>query len=368
MIRSNKHHPLAMAAAALVATMAIIGLATTPAGADPVDSDTLVFVPYNGQTFTIWRNGNISQPTYGTTQQTFPGVFDGNPGTDLFLYNPGSGADGILHITPSGSSFTSSFKATPVSGTYTPLVGDFDGNAIDDIFWYAPGAAADSLWLFKANGTHITKSVSVSGTYRPLAINTDGDGYTDIIWYAPGSAADSIWRFGPNGNHTTKALSIAGDYQLIPGYFGLAPEGSPQRRIIFFNKAGADSIWTFDSVANHISEPLPNIDGSFQPVVGNFLDKLNDSVLFYRPGTASERFITFDDDGNLEQLEPPTVKGTYDHTVGDFDGNGYADIAWSSGGKATLWKFNGGGYSQATITTNTTNTTAAVVKSFLYSN
>lgn len=360
---------IARVAGVAMATAAMVGGAlASPAQASTVDSDTLVFVPYNGQTFTLWRNGNVAQQARFTTARSFPGNFDGMPGTDLFLYNPGSGPDGVLHVTPSGSGFTTAFHSDFVNGTFTPIVGDFDGNAIDDIFWYAPGSAADHLWLYQSDSSHTSVPVSVNGSYRPMAINVDGDGDTDIIWYAPGTAADSIWRFAPGGGHTVKSVSINGDYQLIPGYFGVRPEGSPQRRLLFFAKSGADSIWTFDTSANHTSAPIDNIDGTFKPVVGRFMSTSTDAVLFYRPGTASERFIGFTDGGALEQFEPPTVNGTYDPAVGDFDGNGYEDIAWVTNGKATFWKFNGGGYSQASYNSGTPNTVPRVVEEYLFPN
>jgi hypothetical protein len=369
MIRSNarRRRGLAVALASL-ATAGLLGLTAAPVQADPVDSDTLVFVPYNGQTFTLWRNGNVSQQARFTTQRTFPGNFDGQAGTDLFLYNPGSAPDGLLHVSPSGSGFTTGFTPDLVSGTFTPIVGDFNGNALDDIFWYAPGSGADHLWLYQSGGGHTSVPVAVNGSYRPAAINVDGDGDTDIIWYAPGTGADSIWRFGPGGSHTTKSVTINGDYQLIPGYFGVRPEGSPQRRLLFFAKSGADSIWTFDTSANHTSAPIDNIDGPYKPVVGRFMSTTTEAVLFYRPGTGSERFIGFTNAGALEQFEPPTVNGVYDPAVGDFDGNGYEDIAWVTDGKATFWKFNGGGFTQATYNSGTPNTLPAVIEEYLFPN
>ena len=35
-------------------------------------------------------------------------------------------------------------------------------------------------------------------------------------------------------------------------------------------------------------------------------------------------------------------------------------------GKATLWKFTSGGFTQATITTNTTNTIGATIANYLF--
>ncbi|MCU1371367.1 MAG: hypothetical protein JWO77_2561 [Ilumatobacteraceae bacterium] len=366
MIRSKTLRKAAALAATLVATGGLLATAATPASATSVDSSTLIFVPYNGQTFTIWRNGNTATPAYFSVAKTIEGDFGGPSGTDVFLYNPGSGSDGILSAAPNVSSFNQSLRPETINGTYTPVVGDFDGNAIDDILWYAPGSAPDSIWLFQGNGSHTTKSLTINGSYKPTAINVDGDGSTDIVWYAPGAAADSIWVFGPSANHTTKSISISGNYQLIPGHFSTVAEGSPQRRLLFFNKSGADSIWTFDVNGNHTSASIPNIDGNFTPIVGTFVTQTRDAVLFYRPGSASEAFISFNANGTLNELEPPTVNGSYDPEVGDYDGNGYQDIAWASGGKASLWKFTGGGYTTQNIVTSTVNTRPATIDNYRF--
>jgi len=352
----------ALLAGATLAASALVGAGSPALAEGPTTSDALVFVPYNGQTFTVWRNGNVVQPVRFSTQQVIEGNFSSAGGTDLFLYNQGSGSDGILHVTPSGTTSTTSFRPESVSGAYRPLVGDFDANGVEDIFWYAPGSSPDSIWLFQPDGSHTTKSQSVTGSYQPTVTEASADGYDDIIWYAPGTAADSIWLFGAGAGHTTKTVTINGSYQLITGYFGFTGEGEPGQRVVFFNPSGPDSIWTFDTDAGHTSAPLPNVDGAFVPVVGNYLDKLSDQILYYRPGAGSERFVGFTDDGTPQQYEPPSVYGDYDPSVGDFDGNGYSDIAWSSGGKATLWKFNGGGYSTASIVTNTVNTITATAR------
>lgn len=366
MIRSKTLRRVASVGAALVATAGLMATTSSPAGAGPIDSSTLIFVPYNGQTYTIWRNGNTATPAYFSASKMIEGDFGGPNGTDVFLYNPGSGSDGILSVTANVANFTYAFRSETINGSYTPVVGDFDGNAFDDILWYAPGTGPDSIWLFKANGTHTTKSVTINGTYKPTAINVDGDGYTDIVWYAPGTAPDSIWEFGPNATPTPRSITINGTYQLIPGHFSDVAEGSPQRRLMFFNKAGADSIWTFDSSGNHTSAALPNIDGNFTPIVGEFASPDRDAVLFYRPGTSSERYLSFAANGSVSQLEAPNVNGTYDPEVGDYDGNGYDDIAWASGGKAVLWKFTSGGYSQQNITTSTVNTRPVSIHPFRY--
>jgi hypothetical protein len=348
---------LALATGGLVATPGPVGAATT-------DSDTLVFVPFRGQTFGFVRNGTFALESYTTGDfrgaEPFEGDFTGQPGTDVFWYRPGSAPDGIVRVTPDGDGVETTFIPKSVNGTFTPLVGDFDGNAIDDILWYAPGSSPDALWLFNSSGGHTNVPLSITGEYVPTVIEANGDGFDDILWYKPGAGADSMWLFGAGAGHTTRSVSINGSYQLIPGSFGLRPEGSPQERLVFFNPSGPDSIWTFDTSANHTSAPLPNIDGAFYPVVGGFTSTVTDAILWYRPGSGSEAFWSFTDGGSVNQLEPLNVGGTYDPVVGDLDGNGYQDIAWTNAGNATIWRFNGGGFTQTTVSTDLPNTIALV--------
>lgn len=263
-------------------------------------------------------------------------------------------------MTPEDDGTTStSFTPLSVYGTYQPLVGDFDGNAIDDVLWYAPGRAGDSLWLFRADGTHRNMAVTINGTYRPAVIEANGDGYDDIVWYGPGSVSDSMWLFGPGGTHVGRSLSIGGsDYVLVPGHFGDRPEGSPQQRLLFYSPSGYDSIWTFDTLTGHTSAATPSLGSGYEPVTGRFHDPHRNSVLWYRPGGASEALWSFTPTGAVTTLPAPPVYGTYDPAVGDFDGNGYDDIAWAREGRATIWHFTAGSYSSLSFDTALPNTVA----------
>lgn len=292
---------VALATVAIAAPPAPTGAAAAP----DHPSDALVFVPTAGTTATIWRGGTTTTPTVVASSRSFSGRFSAQPGGDVFLYSPGPAPDGILHVSRTNGSATSAFRSAPVGGTYQPLVGDFDGNGIDDVLWYAPGPAADSLWRFAADGTHTSQPVSVGGSYRPAVVDANGDGIDDVLWYAPGAAADSLWSFGGGGTHRSTPRTIGGDYQ---------------------------------------------------PVVGHFFDD-DDNIVFYRPGPGDERFVNFDADGNAAVNITKSVDGTYDHTVGDFDGNGYDDIAWAHGGTALLWSMDGDTITESTITTTSTTST-----------
>jgi hypothetical protein len=355
--------------AALVLAIAAVALvARTPAGAAPTDSDTLVFVPESGQTFGVVRNGVTTFHDYFDEDhggRSFEGNFTGNPGTDIFVYGHQTEPDGIVSIIPSGTTVTTSFIPKTVNGSYGPIVGDFDGNAIDDILWYQVGqGAGDSLWLFDSSGAHVNVPMTINNSYEPTVLDANGDGRDDILWYGWGRAPDRLWLFGPGGVPVSRTVTINGHYRIVPGHFGDRPEGSPQDRLIFYdNDGGPDSIWTFDTVGDHTTAPLPAIDDVTEPVVGRFTGTTRDAVYWYRPGNDAEQLWTFTAGGAVQEVAAPSVFGTYDPVVGDFDGNGYQDIAWtaaSGAGTATIWRFSSSGHTQSVVNTGLDRTTAHV--------
>ena len=71
---------------------------------------------------------------------------------------------------------------------------DANNDGRDDIFVYQPGHGADWVWYSGPSGMPMSKRVtSIDGNYRPVAGDLDGDGHEDIFWYGPGAAPDHIW-------------------------------------------------------------------------------------------------------------------------------------------------------------------------------
>jgi hypothetical protein len=337
--RRARRAAAAIAGAGLVATGLVA--APTPVGAAPPDSDTLVFVPSEGDLWSFRRNGIGSGEVVGATSIVLEGDFTTSPGTDVFAYNPGPKDDGVVKIVPSGAGgAVTTYVFKLVNGTYTPLVGDFDGNGLDDIIWYAPGAGVDTMYRFAGSvGGHASMPLTINGTYQPVVLDADDDGYDDVLWYAPGAAADSMWLFGPGASHTTKAVTINGTYQVRRGRF-YNFESSPQDQLLFFNPSGPDSIWSFDDDADHTSKMLPNVDGAYRPLIGHFRSPSFDSLFWYRPGAGMDLLWWFSTFGSVIGFDsPPQVVGTYDTAVGDVDGNGRQDIVWEANGMASIWLF-----------------------------
>lgn len=341
-----------------------LAVAPTPATAAPTESDTLVFAGYDSTRWDVARNRSIATTT-GTRVSGGPvtGDFSAAPGTDVLVWGYRDRPDGIVHIEPDGAGGAiTSVTPITVTGAYNALVGDYDGNGIDDVLWYGYGLAPDSLWLFRPDGSHTSRSTSVNGHYDPIVVEATGDAHDDILWYAPGSDADSLWIFGPNAGHTSRGLRIDGSYRPLVGHFRETPAGTSQEQILWSDRDGPDSMWTF-TAGGHTSRLLPNVDRA-QPVVGDFFGNGRDAVYWYRPGSSFEDLTTFAADGTPTLRPAPGVNGEYEPVVGDLDGDGRDDIAWTSQGTAFVWMLNwsGTGYSQYPIATGNRASVPLVVR------
>ena len=343
---------------AAVGVLALSGLAGTRSDATVTQlskaaPDAVAFVPITGSTGSVFRGtGRVPFTRFGT-DWAFRGRFSDDSGGDVFLYNPGSRPDGILHVSASGPSATTSFRSVNVNGTYRPLVGDFDGNTISDILWYAAGSAGDSLWLFRPDGTHSTVRVNIGGTYRPVVVDANGDDRDDIIWYGPGAAGDALWLFGTGGTYTSKSLKIGGDYVGVVGNWGMQVWGGPNEKVVWYSETGPDWYWRFDSSGNPTSYALPNIGAGYTPLVGRFLEESDQDIYWYKPGTGAEQLWAFGP--TLEpdvaiQSDVPQVKGTYVPVTPDLDNNGFTDIVWSGAGSASIWKWDFDGPTSSSVT------------------
>jgi hypothetical protein len=333
---------LAAAIAGLAVTASGLAASPSPVAAAPEDSDTLVFVPWACCDTAFVRNGTVSSAEYvPALDAVLEGDFSAAPGTDVFLHTYGGGPDGIIHVTPTGTGATSSFRPEVVNGYYPQaFVGDFDGNGLDDIFWYGSGPAApDSIWLFQPDGSHETVWLSVTGFYLPFVLDSNGDGHDDVVWYGYGSDPDSMWLFGPDAGHTKRSVQVNGRYQPLVGHFGGVPDDGDQEQVIWYDNIGPDFVWTF-TATGRTSRTLPNEDDA-QPIVGDIAGNIasndRDAVYWYRPGAATDAATVFGDGGGPIQVDVPQVRGTYLPVVGDFDGDGHDDIAWTRSGVAIIW-------------------------------
>ena len=88
--------------------------------------------------------------------------------------------------------------------------------------------------------------------------------------------------------------------------------------------------------------PGPRINGTYQPLVGDFGGGRNDDIVYYQPGTGPDFLHVSDAAGGFASTLLPSVNGTYKPLVGDFVGDERDEVLWTAPGStaASLWRFD----------------------------
>ena len=158
----------------------------------------------------------------------------------------------------------------------------------------------------------ITYPVSVSGTYIPIPMNCVSE--KRVLWYGPGTTPDGLWRdiqFPGSGSptYTASALSINGSYQPVVGDF----DGDGCEDVFWYAPGAArDWIWYGDASGTfpRTAEVTIPLDANAIPIVGQFDTSPGDDLFWYVPGSAAESIWLGIPDAFVPMLAP-AVNGTY---------------------------------------------------------
>ena len=116
---------------------------------------------------------------------------------------------------------------------------------------------------------------------------------------------------------------------------------------------------TLPFVTAPVGPPTYAVGGTYSPFSGDFDANGFDDIAWYGPGTTPDSLWLFDGDGPAGVSI--SVGGTYTPAVGDLDGNGYEDIFWYRAGPASdgIWYFGPSGITPRSVTVNGTYTPVA---------
>ena len=283
--------------AALLALVVVAGLGLVPGRAEAfyVQRPAAVLVSKTSSQVTILIQGLRTDIKLQPTAQVIHFSGSSDPYVNYaFLYNPGSGKDGVLKYWIEGNKIKTSFEEYPVSGRYRPFA--YGGG----IFWYAPGAAPDYIWKYDdATEAFTSTPETVGGDFVPVWWQSrmccdSVDTQSALIWYDSGTAPDMMWIFDDDGGHTVKPITINGDFTPLYGQFVL-DNTYETGDILWYSRTGPEYVWSpTHDVTTWRSYKVGDIGGGARPTVGSYHADPSaqdaSTIFWYTPGPTPERY------------------------------------------------------------------------------
>lgn len=182
--------------------------------------------------------------------------------------------------------------------------------------------------------------------FEDITGNFTGDARDEILWYVAGIEPDPMMTLAYTGDpefpyvpDQFHRFGVDGTYDPVVGNF----DGDAYDEILWYAPgAGADSIWNFTSFTSVQSSPR-TISGTYTPVAGDFNGDGIDDIIWYRPGTGQDYLWQFNSSGGYTSTAQ-RIDGTYTPIAGSFGTNATDDVLWYRPGTGAdfLWDYNVG--------------------------
>jgi hypothetical protein len=280
------------------------------------------------------------------------GDFDGDGKSDI-LWRNGNGEIEVWLMNGTSILVTGSpGNVTPSVGWNIEGVGDFDGDGKADILWRNISTGEVYIWLM--NGTAIASSGSPGSATLDWAIqgvgDFNGDGKADVLWQNSKTGQVYIWEMngttiGSQGSPATEAPSTGWVIQGVGDF-----NGDGDADILWQNSiTGQLDIWLMNGTTLTTSgspgTEAPSTGWVIQGV-GDFNgDKMAD--ILWQNSSTGQLYIWLMNGTSLGSSGSPGTEaqstGWTIEGVGDFNGDGMADILWTNGqtGQVYVWLMNG---------------------------
>ena len=270
-----------------------------------------------------------------------------------YTYSSANGTAPVTVIQPIGTCTTANPNPNPNPESFA-ATGDFNGDCRSDILWQNTASGLVYTWLM--NGTSILSQAgaetvpSSTGWVIQGVGDFNGDGMADILWQNTTTGEVYIWFM--NGSTIQSQAAVAS----VPSSTGWVIKGVGD-----FNDDGkADILWQ-NTISGEVYLWLMNgstITSQASPetvapssgwVIQGIGDFNGDGMadILWQNSISGEVYIWLMNGATmLNQASPETVApstGWVMQGVGDFDGNGTSDILWqnTSSGDVYIWLMNG---------------------------
>ena len=273
--------------------------------------------------------------------------FAGSCMSDILWQNTGSSQVDIWLMNGTAISSAGS-PATPGAGWSVVGVGDFNGDGMADLLWQNITSNEILIWLM--NGTTIASSGLPGSPGSDWSVqgvgDFNGDGMADILWQSASTGDVVIWFM--NGTSIASSLAVAS----VPGWMVVGVgdfNGDGMADILWQNQStGQNVIWLMNGTGI-MSSGSPGAPGAPWSVVGvGDFDGDGDADILWQNTATGQLVIWLMNGTSIASSGSPGNPGVTStpwsvQQVGDFDGDGKADILFynNATSQVVIWLMNG---------------------------
>ncbi len=263
---------------------------------------------------------------------------------------------------------TINFAGLPDPGTGQLIlgVGDLGGDGKSDLLYQTSASGDVSVWSGfdgSADGRTFLRTVKPGWVVEGVS-DMDGDGHADIIWRYTGSPLNPpaspddlgvvfIWFM--NGSAIDEIKSRGGAPTTWDLVGGADLHGNGRSDLVYLSPAGAVRCITGLTGRNFVNELVGTTPTGFKPVrLGDFDGDGKADILFRNSSTGQLKLWLMNGITISSQVDMPAVDATWElFATADVNGDGVADIIFKKpDGTLVIWLMTAGAAGQPTVITN----------------
>lgn len=240
-------------------------------------------------------------------------------------------------------------------GGYAIATGDFGGGEEDDVLYYGHGPAGDYVAISDGKGglSAPFRLPAIGGAHQMKVGNFVGGKRDEVLFWSPRSNRAWMWRFdGTSPQQTGMAVPVV-EQAIVLDH---VPDrtGSAHDEVLWASEAaGGDSVDHFRwPLGGRLTRTwiLADTQRRFQPLVGDFDGNGWADVFWYAPGAATDYVWYFEGDRTTGTTgytwTRERVDGPFTPLTGDFTGDNVDDLLWYRSGPALDYVWAGAGIGQ----------------------